>query len=182
MKKFIIAKTGEEVKLGDTIRRVRRQKNSFGTIEAVDDVLISIHNINSLIEKGIIKCIDAPKDVNPKNTDIKFDVDSIGFYVKFLSIRYQCSISKVIDWLNATNKICPKAVLDLLLHEIALHFYNADVKGFDEAENYYSLRPRDGKVGKVTNVTSHVPLFKSAEDAERARKILKEQLEYMYGE
>lgn len=175
MKKFIIAKTGEEVKLGDTIRGKKNRETSFGTIEIVEDILISRHNINELISRGIVKCVDESKE--NKNND-----DNIGFYIELLSLKFKKSVEEIIDWLNATNKVCPKSVFDLLLSEIALHFYNKDVNGFDKAEIYYSLRPRDGKVGKVTNVTSHVPLFKSAEDAERARKILKEQLEYMYEE
>ena len=84
--------------------------------------------------------------------------------------------------LDDMNKVCSRAVLDLLLDIIAQVFYNEDPKGFDEAEHYYSIRLHDGKCGEVHKVHSRIPLFKSEEDVEAAREILKEQLVYMYGE
>jgi hypothetical protein len=179
MKKLVLAKTGEEVKMGETIRGIKNIETSFGAIKSVETIRVTVHNVDSLIERGILKCIEEPKVKEPTNAD---DTDNIGFYVKVLSIRYKKSMKEIIDWLNDTNRICPKAVLDLLLHEISMYFYSIDVEAFDKAEDYYSLRPRDGKVGKVVNINKYVPLFKSAEEAERARKILKKQLEYMYGE
>jgi hypothetical protein len=181
MKKLVLAKTGEEVKIGDTIRGIKSTETSFGVIEFVETIRVTAHNVNSLIERGLIKCIEEP-NIKESTSDAFSGTDNIGFYVKSLSIRYKKSMKEIIDWLNATNRIYPKAVLDLLLHEISMHFYSIDVEGFDNAEDYYSLRPRDGKVGKVVNINKYVPLFKSAEEAERARKILKKQLEYMYGE
>lgn len=181
MKKLVLAKTGEEVKMGETIRGIKNIETSFGVIKSIETIRVTIHNVNSLIERGILKCIEEPKVKEPSAGDFS-DTDNIGFYVKVLSIRYKKSMEEMIDWLNDTNRIYPKAVLDLLLREISMHFYSIDVEGFDKAEDYYSLRPRDGKVGKVVSFNKYIPLFKSAEEAERARKILKKQLEYMYGE
>ena len=182
MKKLVLAKTGEEVKMGETIRGIKNIETSFGVIKSIETIRVTVHNVNSLIERGILKCIEEPKVKEPTSADDFSDTDNIGFYVKVLSIRYKKSMKEMIDWLNDTNRIYPKAVLDLLLHEISMHFYSIDVEGFDKAEDYYSLRPRDGKVGKVVNINKYIPLFKSAEEAERARKILKKQLKYMYGE
>ena len=181
MKKLVLAKTGEEVKIGETIRGIKSIETSFGLIKSVETIRVTVHNVNSLIERGVIKCIEEPK-VKETTSDDFSDADNIGFYVKILSIRYKKSMKEMIDWLNDTNRVYPKTVLDLLLNEISMHFYNIDVEGFDKAENYYSLRPKDGKVGKVVNINKYIPLFKSAEEAERAREILKKQLEYMYGE
>lgn len=183
MKKFILTRTGEEVKIGDTIEGTKIVENSFGTIEVIHTIKISINNIDSLIRKGIIKSVEVSREPDAStDMEIKSKDDSVGFYIKLLAMKYKRSVKDISEWLNDTNKVCPKAVLDILLQEIAWYFYNIDVNGFDNAEIYYSLRPKDGKVGKVANVSTYIPLFKSVEDAEKARKILKKQLELMYGE
>lgn len=178
MKKYVFVKTGEEVNIGDTIEGTKESKNSFGTIKTKVVIKVTAHNINELIEKRVIKCVESN---NPKN-DCEYDRNNIGFYINKLAIRYKRNIDDVISWLEDTNKICSRAVLDILLNEIAIEFYNIDVRSFDSAETYYSIRLKDGKVGEVRNIYSHIPLFKSKEDAEKARLILKGQLDYMYGE
>ena len=180
MKKFILAETGEEVKMGDTIKGIKKIETSFGTIKSIELIVVSRDNVINLMNRGIIKCIDK-KPIDKKLNIVEDDTNNIGFYIKCLSTKYSRSVEDIIDWLNTTNKICPKAVLDILLAEIALHFYRDDVEGFDNSKAYYSLRLKNGEVGKVVNPSKYTPLFKSYEDAEKAREILKKQLEFMYG-
>lgn len=174
MKKYVIAKTGEPVNIGDTLHGEKEVNTSFGRIKTVEEILLTEDNIQDFIDSGVIKAVSSKKIM--KN---QYD---LGKIITLLADRYYKSVEEVTEWLEGTNNICPKAVLDILLQEIAVRFYNDDPKAFDEAETYYSLRPRDGKVGKVQHVNSYIPLFKSAEDAEKARVILKVQLERMYGE
>lgn len=181
MSKFIIAKTGEEVHIGDTMQRTESYKFSFGTIKTIESVTLTESNIQSFIEEGSIKVVDTAQEKKTRRA-AKFPHDNVGYYVMLAAQRLQCDEKEFAEWLNSMNNAYPKAVLDILLETIAIRFYNEDPQAFDDAENYYSLRPRDGKVGKVTKIHSHIPLFKSAEDAERARNILKGQLELMYGE
>lgn len=173
MKKYVITKTGEEVKLGDTIACKQERKTSFGTIKTYQEFTVTGANLGTFIKNGIIKVVESQ---SPKH---KTDM---GVYIELAAQKMQCNSEDLINWLEAMNKVCPKAVLDLLLQTVAIVFYNDDPQAFDDAEEYYSLRPRDGKVGKVHNISSYIPLFKSAEDAETAREILKDQLELMYGE
>ena len=40
MKKFVLTRTGEEVKIGDTIEGTKIVENSFGTIEVIHTIKI----------------------------------------------------------------------------------------------------------------------------------------------
>ena len=184
MKKYILVKTSEEIQIGDTIGRKEKMTFSFGTIDIKKSLLITPESLKTLIASGTVKAVEETEEDCLEESLSKTIVNenNIGFYIKLLSNKYNKNPGKVIEWLEATNKICPKAVLDILLNEIALKFYNDNPSAFDEAEEYYSIRPKNGTVGKVTNINSYIPLFKSVDDAERARKILKSQLELMYGE
>lgn len=173
--KYVLAKTGEEVNFGDILYCTKEKRTSFGTIKTSESCLLTPYNVDVFIEKGIIE-VRKSLEVDSKDTD------NIGFYLEMLSKRMKCSVNELTSWLEKMNKVCPKAVLDILLQEIALAFYNDNPKAFDAAEVYYSLRPKDGKVGKVININSYIPLFKNREDAERARTILNKQLIHMYGE
>lgn len=173
MKKYIIAKSGEPVNIGDTLKGTKEVDTSFGRMKIVEEHLLTEDNIQDFIDTGVIKIISQRKTV--KN---HYD---LGKIITLLADRYDKSVEEFTNWLEDTNAICPKAVLDILLQEIAISFYNDNPTAFDEAEVYYSLRPKDGKVGKVQNINSYTPLFKSVEDAEKAREILKGQLEHMYG-
>lgn len=182
MRKFIIAKTGEEVHIGDAIQRIEESKNSFGTIKTIETTTITFNNIGRFIDDGIIKVVDTEDSPKKTRRCAKYVEGNIGRYIVQLASKLGCSINDLINWFNAMNKVYPKAVLDMLLHTIASKFYEEDPEAFNNAKEYYSLRPKDGKVGKVPNIThKYISLFKSVEDAEKARTILKEQLELMYG-
>lgn len=174
MKKYIIAKTGQPVNIGDTLQGTKDVNTSFGKMKIVEEFLLTEDNFQDFIDIGVIKVVSQRRAV--KN---QYD---LGKIITLLADRYGKSSEEVTEWLENTNAICPKAVLDILLQEIAIRFYNDDPNAFDEAKEYYSLRPKDGKVGKVSNINSYMPLFKSVEDAEKAREILKEQLNRMYGQ
>ena len=170
-RKYFIEETGQEVNIGDMIQKTKVTDTTFGTVKTVEIVEITEDTLKDLIKRGVVKC---------KETEVS-DLDNIGFYIASLAEKYNKSEKEVIDWLDKTNDICPKAVLDILLSEIAIHLFAEDMEGFTDSKEYYSLRPKDGKVGKVVNFNAFIPLFKNIEDAERARRILKTQLELMYG-
>lgn len=171
MKKYTIVATGEPVNIGDTLQGKKEVSTSFGTMEMMEEILVTEAIIPSLIERGIIKAVEIKEEETP----------TVGKYIHGLAEKYKMSVSDTIEWIDKTNKICPKAVLDILLNEIAFDFYKKDAKAFSDTKEYYSLRSKDGKVGKVNGISSYIPLFKSVKDAEKAREILKEQLKHMYG-
>lgn len=181
MIKLKLSKTGEEVKIGDLLRKYKREEHSFGTVETAEVIKVSLDNLSKLIDKGVIDLVmDSDAEHKPKEEEIpnKMD-DNVIFYIEKLAAKYKVSTKNMCEWLDKTNKICPKAVLDLLLQEISNHFQKKNAKV--ETSAYYSLRPSDGKVGKVSNIHGYIPLFNNAEDAEKARIILRKQLEFMYG-
>ena len=76
MKKFILAETGEEVKMGDTIKGIKKIETSFGTIKSIELIVVSRDNVINLMNRGIIKCIDKKpidKKLNIVEDDIKIE-------------------------------------------------------------------------------------------------------------
>ena len=172
MKKYRIKSTGEEVNIGDRVSVCKTQKTSFGKLIVKETLNLDEYTAKKLIGCGVLEEIVTKKAVEP----------DITFYIELIAQKLHKSIEEVTEMLEDLNKICPRAVLEILLNTIASSFYNEDPQAFDEAEHYYSIRLYDGKCGEVHRVHSNIPLFKSKEDVEAARLILKDQLEFMYGE
>ena len=171
MKKYVMVETNEEVKLGDIIAHKTIKETSFGIIKTYNEFTVTEANISTLIKNGIIKEVTTP---NKKLKDI-------GFFVDMLAKKLKKTPEETIKLLEALNGVCPKAVLDLFLQVIAVYLYDENPQAFDKVDTYYSLRTKDGTVGKVTYLSPHIPLFKSADDAEFARNVLAKQLDLMYG-
>ena len=170
MKKYKVKETGKEIKIGDKISLTVSHKTSFGLLNVKKVVIVTKDIIDQLIKRGLVEVITPKKN------------QELSFYVGLLAQKLGRDIDEVALMLDDMNKVCPRVVLDLLLDIIAQAFYNEDPEAFDEAENYYSIRLHDGKCGVVHKVHSHIPLFKSEEDVEAAREMLKDQLIYMYGD
>ena len=169
--KYILVQTGEEVKFGDMIAYTQKKETSFGILKICSKCTLTPLNIDEYIKRGVIKFVKSDEE----------DTLNISYYIKKLASQYGCTIEELADWLDMTNKICPRAVFDILLQTIALEFYSKDPQAYNKVSEYYSLRIKDGKVGKVTNLNNYIPLFKNVEDAETARTILSKQLKRMYG-
>ena len=175
-RKLVIAETGKEVKFGDLVSYFKEKKTNFGTIRISECYTLTVHNVDILLERGILKLVDAEKKKStcPNN--------NIGFYLHLLAKKLKCKPEELSAWLEKVNEEYPKVVLDLFLNIISDKLYDDNPKDFDNAETYFGIRAKDGKVGKVVTISDYIPTFKSKEDAEIARNILKEQLDFMYGE
>lgn len=173
MKKYVISKTKEPVNIGDVIKKSKRINTPLGYVSIDESYPVTEDVIEELIKEGIVEEVK-PSEKNVKEYSAKDVINN-------LAIKYGTSMQDVSKWLNRTNEICSRAVFDILLKEISFMLYNEDPNAFDEAETYYSVTVT-GKVGKVNNIKNNIPLFKSEEDANRAKSILHNQLVYMYGE
>lgn len=171
MKKYVIAKTGEEVKLGDVIAYDNERKTSFGIMKTHISYTIIPLNIDSFLEKGIIKCIDIEEK----------EEDNIGYYIDILAKKLGYTSDELVDWLEKVNKVCPKAVFEILEKTIADEFAKASPKEYLYADKFYGIRLSDGKAGMITGNNVYIPKFASLEDVEKARTLLKDQLNLMYG-
>ena len=174
MKKYVITRTGETVNIGDTIRKTKKIENSFGTIETIEDVLVTKSNIDSLVKAGVLKCIDTSLNTS-KNKRLTLEI-----IIESLAKKYNKSVEEIIDWMNTTNKFCPRVVLDLLLHEAA-YCLNGRNSNFMVENTYYTIDSDNGLTRHIP-YSRILPLFKTEEDLELVRKVLKAQFKLMYGE
>jgi hypothetical protein len=183
-KKYIIADTGEEVTIGSKIKKDSIMKNSFGILRITETIILDSFNIVDFLKKGIIKCIDVETEDNVKMDEkASRNPFTLEYYIQKIADNYKCTVDEAIKWLNNTNKFCPKAVLDIFLEVISKEYQRIDgISYHGKIGTYYSLKLKDGTVGKVINPSNrHIPLFKDIKDAEDVRNILKDQLELMYG-
>lgn len=178
---YVLTQTGEKVEFGDVIQKIENITTSFGEMKSITEITLTPNNIQKLIIEGIIECKTVNKEVTEEVTD-----DAALLYQIFVSLAKDYGIpsdemAKLLDILNAH---CEKAVLDILLAKIAEIFKEKDEDAFAKADTYYTLSSIDGTIRKIRNplyVNKHNPAFKSEEEAKLARKVLKGQLEIMYG-
>lgn len=167
MKKYIIVKTGEECKIGDLIGYSIEKKCSFGEFKLEEYITLNSSNLQSLIDKGVIKCVEPSE--NKERT--------LAFYIDNIAKKLGCTSVEVTNKLDKLNKVCPKAVFDILLAEISLQDFKDDCKKYLESSSFYSINPANGKIFLVTEEFYGVfPLFKDEESAKAAKKLLKKQL------
>ena len=174
MKKYVITRTGETVNIGDTIRKTKKIENSFGTIETIEDVLVTKSNIESLVKAGVLKCIDTSLNTSKKE---KLSLEMI---IENLAKKYNKSVEEIIDWMNTTNKFCPKVVLDLLLYGAASCLNGEDLKNAPNKE-YFTINLINNNTTSLL-YKNNIPLFKTREDVALVRRVLIDQLKLMYGE
>lgn len=175
MEKVIVnAKTMKPVKLGDFIEVQSQKKCTFGTILRYEKFMITQENVDSLIEKGILRIVDNTK------SDIPTD---ISFYVKKLAKRLHMPVEDVCNMLDNLNEENPGLTLNLLLSQIAkVCNSNADTT-LDKVKevSYISIHSGDVYSAPVMSNVHYTNYFLRYEDAVLAKKILAEQFAMMYG-
>ena len=180
MKKYVIARTGETVNIGDTIRKTKKIKNSFGTLETIEDVLITESNIDILVKKGVLKCIES----SPKKEPTKQPC-TLNDVVHRIAQEYKLSDEDMIKWMDTTNKFCPATVLSLLFWGVSkcLDGFYGKRSPLDDNKRYWCIT----EIGVHRTImppgytASMYPVFPSKKDAETASELLKDQFKYMYG-
>lgn len=175
MEKVIVnAKTMKPVKLGDFIEVQSQKKCTFGTILRYEKFMITQENVDSLVEKGILRIVDNTK------SDIPTD---ISFYVKKLAKRLHMPVEDVCNMLDNLNEENPGLTLNLLLSQIVkVCNSNADTT-LDKVKevSYISIHSGDVYSAPVMSNVHYTNYFLRYEDAVLAKKILAEQFAMMYG-
>lgn len=173
MRKFIVKKTGEPIKIGQFIRTTINKKFSFGSFESIKEELLTESNVGKYICEGILE------EVNDK---VKQEIpNDINFYVLKIAKKLNIEVNAVYNWLDLMNKSgYSLSVLNMLIKEIKSvinHKYKdkviPELKWFINPENGIVYSMKSGK-------TKHTACFYSKEDAELAKLILKDQFDFMF--
>ena len=175
MEKVIVnAKTMKPVKLGDFIEVQSQKKCTFGTILRYEKFMITQENVDSLVDKGILKIVDSTK------ADIPTD---ISFYVKKLAKRLHMPVEDVCNMLDNLNEENPGLTLNLLLSQIAKVCNNNANISLEKAKEVYYISIHSGDVysAPIMGNVHYTNYFLKYEDAVLAKKILAEQFAMMYG-
>ena len=191
MKKFYL-KNGEEVKIGDVIRKTGKVNHPiFGTEVAIENILLTRKVLAELIDKGVItiKYID-----DTSKTEAKEEAKSpiitkevpmnLEFYVQKIADRLGWKVNKTYNYLNSINSIFPAAALSIILREIAIELDKKYKDHIDKSPEIYVISLLNGKITKANK--AHIKnyrnfaAFRSVSDAKIACSITRDILKDIF--
>ncbi len=181
MKKFIIVKTGREVKVGDMVVTTFLNKIPvFGMIETSKVMTLTESLLQEAIKKGEIKVIEGEDDITNKeylDTLRKTVINTL----KLKTGWNDKELTKVLDTLENTN---PWAAVQLVLKEIAIELDKKYKDNINESEHIYAISPQDGKIHEINkeNIKNYktFPAFRNVKDATIAGYLIKETLNQFF--
>ena len=173
-RKFILKETGEPFELGHVLGRIYEKTTEYGKITTRIEDLITECNVDQFIEDGLLEEVFPTQEPDNKPSDY-------DYYFDILCEEYGKSREEVEEYLNATNEICPAAVLNILLTVVSEELNKWSTTTSDIR---YFISPNTGMICEVSldnqQFLAMTPYFKLEEDAILAKNILKEQFELMY--
>lgn len=190
MKKFYLS-NGEEVKVGDTIRKSSKVNHPvFGTGKVVEEILVTKKSLSGLIDKGIVTVkhiSDNPKAVTKE--EISATTESgvpmeLEYYVQKIAEKLGWKIEKVYGYLNSVDSILPAAAFSMVLREVAIELDKKYEGHIEESPEIYVISLLDGRIAKANK--AHIKnyrnfaAFRSVSDAEIACRITKDILKEMF--
>ena len=183
MKKFYL-KNGKEVKIGDTITKVTKDKCCpFGGGIVVESIVVCEKTLPELIERGII--------ITSPGSD--FDVDKVKpaethmdlhYYVEKLAKKLNWKVEKVYNYLNTIDSVYPAAAFSMILREVAIELDKKYEDHIEKSPEIYVISMLDGKITKANK--AHIKnyrnfaAFRSVEDAKTACSIVREILKELF--
>lgn len=183
MKKFYL-KNGKEVKIGDTITKVIKDKCCpFGGDIVVESIVVCEKTLPELIEGGII--------ITSPGSD--FDVDKVKpaeshmnlhYYVEKLAKKLNWKVEKMYNYLNTIDSVYPAAAFSMILREVAIELDKKYEDHIEKSPEIYVISMLDGKITKANK--AHIKnyrnfaAFRSVEDAKTACSIVREILKELF--
>lgn len=195
MKKFYLS-NGEEVKIGDTIRKSSKINYPvFGTGEVVagkvvEEILVTKKSLSELIDKGIVTVkhiSDNPKAVTKEEISVTTEGGvpmELEFYIQKIAARLGWKIEKMYNYLNSVGSILPAAAFSMVLREVAIELDKKYEGHIEKSPEIYVISMFDGRITKANK--SHIKnyrnfaAFRSVSDAEIACKITKDILKDLF--
>lgn len=195
MKKFYLS-NGEEVKIGDTIRKSSKINYPvFGTGEVVagkvvEEILVTKKSLSELIDKGIVTVkhiSDNPKAVTKEEISVTTEGGvpmELEFYIQKIAARLGWKIEKMYNYLNSVGSILPAAAFSMVLREVAIELDKKYEGHIEKSPEIYVISMFDGGITKANK--AHIKnyrnfaAFRCIEDAKIACRITKDILKELF--
>ena len=173
MMKFIVAKSGKEINLGDKILIVEAVNTPVGMIEALKIVTVTKELMSKFIKDGKVNVIEE-NDIN------KIWNNAIESLAKKTNWKEE-KLSNILATLHLAN---PWAATQMVLREIAIELDKKYDDHINKSEKIYAISPQDGRIHEINKKTvknyKAFPAFRSIEDAKIACSLIREHLKSIF--
>ena len=173
MMKFIVAKSGKEINLGDKILIVGAVNTPVGIIKAQKIVTVTKELMSKFIKEGKVNVVEE-KDTNKIWSNA----------IESLSKKTNWKEEKLLDILSTLHLANPWATTQMVLREIAIELDKKYDDHINKSEKIYAISPQDGRIHEVNKKTvknyKAFPAFRSIEDAKIACSLIREHLKSIF--
>ena len=173
MIKFIVAKSGKEINLGDKILIVGAVNTPVGMIKAQKIVTVTKELMSKFIKDGKVNVVEEK------------DTDKIwSNAIESLSKKTNWKEEKLLNILTTLHLANPWAATQMVLREIAIELDKKYDDHINKSEKIYAISPQDGRIHEVNKKTvknyKAFPAFRSIEDAKIACSLIREHLKSIF--
>lgn len=173
MMKFIVAKSGKEINLGDKILIVGAVNTPVGMIKAQKIVTVTKELMSKLIKDGKVNVVEE-KDTNKIWSNA----------IESLSKKTNWKEEKLLNILTTIHLANPWAATQMVLREIAIELDKKYDDHINKSEKIYAISPQDGRIHEINKKTvknyKAFPAFRSIEDAKIACSLIREHLKSIF--
>lgn len=173
MMKFIVAKSGKEINLGDKILIVGAVNTPVGMIKAQKTVTITKELMSKFIKDGKVNVVEE-KDTNKIWSNA----------IENLSKKTNWKEEKLLNILTTLHLANPWAATQMVLKEIAIELDKKYDDHINKSEKIYAISPQDGRIHEINKKTvknyKAFPAFRSIEDAKIACSLIREHLKSIF--
>ena len=173
MMKFIVAKSGKEINLGDKILIVGAVNTPVGIIKAQKIVTVTKELMSKFIKEGKVNVVEE-KDTNKIWSNA----------IESLSKKTNWKEEKLLDILSTLHLANPWAATQMVLREIAIELDKKYDDHINKSEKIYAISPQDGRIHEINKKTiknyKAFPAFRSIEDAKIACSLIRWHLKSIF--
>lgn len=173
MMKFIVAKSGKEINLGDKILIVGAVNTPVGMIKAQKTVTVTKELMSKFIKDGKVNVIEE-KGTNKIWSNA----------IENLSKKTNWKEEKLLNILTTLHLANPWAATQMVLKEIAIELDKKYDDHINKSEKIYAISPQDGRIHEINKKTvknyKAFPAFRSIEDAKIACSLIREHLKSIF--
>ncbi|QOR59368.1 hypothetical protein [uncultured phage cr116_1] len=173
MMKFIVAKSGKEINLGDKSLIVGAVNTPVGMIKAQKIVTVTKELMSKFIKDGKVNVVEE-KDTNKIWSNA----------IESLSKKTNWKEEKLLNILTTLHLANPWAATQMVLREIAIELDKKYDDHINKSEKIYAISPQDGRIHEINKKTvknyKAFPAFRSIEDAKIACSLIREHLKSIF--